>query len=266
MITHTGIHTDLLIVGAGVVGLTHTFEALRRGLSVRVVERDAGPNGASIRNFGRACITAQNGDLLGIAYRSPRGRLRSAETIGSWAPEAGAGVARHESEPAVLEELRRKRDPGAVELVTGEVTADRLRSPGTDPDPGPAILGGALLPADHRRADRRVAAASGPDPRSLEHRPPGAADGVVPTTRGEFTAEHLLVCVGHDLDYPYPDVAEKYELQRSALQMAASRAPEGYVQAAVVLTGSSMTHHDGFTAMPSSPRCGRTSGRRPRSC
>lgn len=82
--------TDLLVVGAGIVGLAHAVEAHRRGLSVRVVERDLAPNGASFRNFGHCCITAQAGDLLEIAHRSREGWLRAAEAVGFWAPTAGA--------------------------------------------------------------------------------------------------------------------------------------------------------------------------------
>ena len=59
MNTSTGSgKTELIIVGAGIVGLAHAFEAHRKGYTVRIIERAARPNGASIRNFGHCCITA----------------------------------------------------------------------------------------------------------------------------------------------------------------------------------------------------------------
>lgn len=113
--------TDLLVVGAGIIGLAHAYEAHRRGLSVRIVERDLAPNGASIRNFGHACITAQAGDLLPVAYRSREGWLRAAEDVGFWAPTAGAVVvARSALELGVLEELHAQRGSDAVALLTPE--------------------------------------------------------------------------------------------------------------------------------------------------
>jgi len=60
----------------------------------------------------------------------------------------------------------------------------------------------------------------------------------------------VLVCVGHDLDYLYPRVADAYEVTRCALQMALAPAPAGYALDSAVLSGTSMTRYDGFTTMP----------------
>ncbi len=50
---------DIVIAGAGIVGLAHAYEAARRGLSVAVVEKDSRCVGASIRNFGFITISGQ---------------------------------------------------------------------------------------------------------------------------------------------------------------------------------------------------------------
>jgi FAD dependent oxidoreductase TIGR03364 len=50
---------DLVVVGAGVVGLASAYEAVQRGLKVAVVERNARCVGASIRNFGFVTVTGQ---------------------------------------------------------------------------------------------------------------------------------------------------------------------------------------------------------------
>ncbi len=52
-------HFDLIVVGAGIVGLAHAYTAAQRGLKVCVVERDAACVGASIRNFGFITVTGQ---------------------------------------------------------------------------------------------------------------------------------------------------------------------------------------------------------------
>lgn len=51
---------DLLVVGAGVVGLAHAYEASRRGLKVAVVEKNYHCVGASIRNFGFITVSGQS--------------------------------------------------------------------------------------------------------------------------------------------------------------------------------------------------------------
>jgi D-hydroxyproline dehydrogenase subunit beta len=53
------IKTDVLVVGAGIVGLAHAWEAHQRGLSVCVVEKNARCTGASVRNFGFITVTGQ---------------------------------------------------------------------------------------------------------------------------------------------------------------------------------------------------------------
>ena len=50
---------DVIVVGAGIVGMAHAYTAALRGLKVCVVERDAACIGASIRNFGFITITGQ---------------------------------------------------------------------------------------------------------------------------------------------------------------------------------------------------------------
>jgi FAD dependent oxidoreductase TIGR03364 len=51
---------DLLVVGSGIVGLAHAYEAKKRGLSVAIVEQNASCTGASIRNFGFITVSGQS--------------------------------------------------------------------------------------------------------------------------------------------------------------------------------------------------------------
>ena len=52
-------HYDLVVVGAGVVGLATAYAARQRGLRVAVLERNAQCVGASVRNFGFVTVTGQ---------------------------------------------------------------------------------------------------------------------------------------------------------------------------------------------------------------
>lgn len=51
---------DLVVVGAGIVGLAHAYEASQRGLKVAVIEKNARCVGASIRNFGFITVSGQS--------------------------------------------------------------------------------------------------------------------------------------------------------------------------------------------------------------
>ncbi|WP_353946753.1 TIGR03364 family FAD-dependent oxidoreductase [Streptomyces sp. HUAS MG91] len=248
--------SDLVVVGAGIVGLAHAVEAVRRGLSVTVVERDRRPVGASVRNFGHCCITAQEGDLLGLAERSRTGWLDAAGRAGLWAPEAGAlVVARSATELAVLEELRDERGADAVRLRTRDQVGDAL---GRAADARGDLVGGALLPADlrvnPREAAPRLAAWLAEQPGATVvwgTNVTGVGEGTVHTARGDVHGERVLLCVGHDLDRLHPAEAEAHGIERCRLSMARIEAPEAFRTDAAVLTATSMLRYDAFTATPS---------------
>jgi FAD dependent oxidoreductase TIGR03364 len=241
--------SDVLVVGAGIAGLAHASAAHARGLTVTVIDRDARAVGASIRNFGHCCITAQSGELLELAMVAREKWLRHSELAGFFSIESGAlTVARSAAELAVLDELSASREPGQVALLTAAETRSRLTA-----DADPAILGGALL-RDDLRVDPREAVgglagwlAEQPGVRFLWRTSYlGGADGVARTSRGEIRAERTIVCVGHDLDRLFPELAAEHEVERCGLQMARVAAPEGLTLRPAVLTATSMLRYPAF--------------------
>ncbi|WP_040157096.1 TIGR03364 family FAD-dependent oxidoreductase [Mobilicoccus massiliensis] len=245
---HSDLVSDLVIVGAGIVGLAHAAEAVSRGLSVQIVERDAAAVGASVRNFGHACVTAQVGELRDLAESSREGWLAAASRAGFWAAEAGAVVvARASDEMGVLEEFA-AAEGDAVELLSAEETARRLGRGAHEGDP---IRGGALLTRDLRVDPRTVVAELAAHLESVgvrihwRHCVTGIEPGVVRTNRGDVRGERIVVAVGHDLDHLFPGVADAHELRRCRLSMALVDAPSLSTDAAV-LTATSMLRYDGM--------------------
>ncbi|HEY4270188.1 MAG TPA: TIGR03364 family FAD-dependent oxidoreductase [Galbitalea sp.] len=241
--------SDVLVVGAGIAGLSHAIAAVERGLTVTVIDRDARAVGASIRNFGHVCTTAQSGELLELALVAREKWLRYGALAGFFHVESGAlTIARTAAECAVLDELSASREPGQVRLLTEQEVRQHLGA-ASDLD----IRGGALLRddlrVDPREAVGALAAWLAEQPRvSFSWRTAflGASNGVVRTTRGEFRAERTIVCVGHDLDLLYPELAEQHEVERCALQMARVEAPAGLTLGPAVLTGTSMLRYPAF--------------------
>ncbi len=235
--------TDLVVVGAGIVGLAHAVEAVRRGLSVTVVERDERAVGASVRNFGHGCITAQTGEVLALGERGRSTWLRLARDAGFWAAECGTVVvARSDEELDALAELAGERDDAVVLLDAAQTTS---RVPAADD----GLLGGAFLPrdvrVDQRAAPAAIAAwlASRPGVRmcwSTAVR--GVEPGVVHTSRGDLQADRTVVCAGHDLDRLAPAATEPAGVRRCVLQMLQVAVPRLAVPPAV-LTGSSILRY-----------------------
>jgi FAD dependent oxidoreductase TIGR03364 len=240
----------VLIVGAGIVGLAHASAALARGLSVTIIDRDARAVGASVRNFGHCCVTAQSGELLDLALVAREKWIAHSVAVGFFCVESGAlAIARSPAELAVLSELSATREPGQVELLTAADASNRVRS-GADS----SIVGGALL-RDDVRVDPREAVSSlaawlaAQQDVTMLWRTSffGAHDGVAATSRGEIRADRTIVCVGHDLDYLYPELAAQREVERCALQMMRVEAPATMVIRPAVLTGTSMLRYPAFT-------------------
>ncbi|MDP5227472.1 MULTISPECIES: TIGR03364 family FAD-dependent oxidoreductase [Arthrobacter] len=249
--------TDLLVVGAGIIGLAHAALAVERGLSVRVIERDHRAVGASIRNFGHCCITAQSGELLRLAQVSRRNWLRISELAGLHAAPTGAVVLAHsDAELAVLKELSASREPGQVVLLDAAETRAKLGPAGAQA-PWPGLIGGAFL-RDDLRVDPRTTVGRLADwvdsrPQAIVHWNTPASgftsvpDGVrVTTPRGDFTASQVVVCVGHDLDHLFPEEAAEHRIQRCSLNMALGRMSEGFRLSPAVLTATSMLRYPAF--------------------
>ena len=249
MSTDTSTDTDLVVIGAGIAGLAHAIAAHERGLRVTVVERDTRAVGASVRNFGHACVTAQSGDLYDLAQVARGKWLRYGTAAGMSVRETGGlAVARTAAEAAVLEELSTGREAGQVALLTPAQVREHL---GAAADP--AIVGGAFLRddlrVDPREAVGALAAWLAAQP-GIEFRWGtaflGAEDGVVRTTRGEIRTARTVVCVGHDLDHVFPDLADAGKVERCGLQMALVEAPDGIRIMPAVLTGTSMLRYPAF--------------------
>lgn len=215
--------TDVLVVGAGIVGLAHALAAVRRGLSVRVIDRDAQANGASVRNFGFVTVTGQQ---AGDTWRRAR---RSRDVWAEVAPQAGIDIAhrglvvaaRRPEAEAVLQAFVQTETGAGCRLMTPSEARDRvpaLRAEGLRA----ALWSPHELRVESRDAVPRLAAwlqrAHGVDfvrgTQVLAVDPPG-----IETTTGRFGADTVIVCPGDDFLGLYAGRIATYGLTRCALQM-----------------------------------------------
>ncbi|MDR2280374.1 MAG: FAD-dependent oxidoreductase, partial [Gordonia sp. (in: high G+C Gram-positive bacteria)] len=247
----SNIECDVLVVGAGIVGLGHALAAADAGNRVIVIDRDRRPVGASVRNFGHICVTGQAGELRDLAVGSRERWLDlAARTSVSVRTEAGIGVARAADEMAVLDELASTRD--SVSLIDADTTREALGGAGAGD-----VVGGALL-LDDLRVDPRTTApavaawlSTRDDVDFLWNTSylgvEDATDGDVRirTSRGPIRAARVFVCVGHDLDYTAPEIAEKNDVHRCGLSMLQVGDP-GFRVDSAVLTATSFLRYGAF--------------------
>jgi FAD dependent oxidoreductase TIGR03364 len=215
--------TDVLIVGAGIVGLAHALAAVRLGYSVRVVDRDAQANGASVRNFGFVTVTGQQ---PGDTWRRAR---RSRDVWAEISPEVGIEVAhkglivaaRRPEAEAVLQAFVETETGIGCRLLTAAEARDRVPAVRTE-GLRMALWSPHELRVESRDAIPRLAAwlqnAHGVDiVRGVQVQ---AVDvPAVDTTQGRFEADAVIVCPGDDYLGLYADRIAAYGLTRCALQM-----------------------------------------------
>ncbi|WP_101848359.1 TIGR03364 family FAD-dependent oxidoreductase [Zhihengliuella sp. ISTPL4] len=239
---------DVVVVGAGIVGLGAAYAAVRRGLRVVVVERSAAPTGATIRNFGHLCIGAQGGDARRYADASRELWLQLARDAGFWLRESGTLVAaRHADELAVLAAAARD---GGIRMLD----ADELRR--RAPLRREGLAGGALIEADLQTDPRTAAIAIVRylAMRGVEFRFRTAVTslgvGRVETTRGRIDAGAIVVAVNHDIDQLLPEVAERHGVVRCALDMMRAAVSFPRLLTAPLLTGWSLIRYGRFADGP----------------
>lgn len=246
------LQADLAVVGGGVVGLGIADEARRRGLRVVLVDQEDRPTGASVRNFGHGCLTAQSGVALAYAAVARERWLTLRDEAGIWVGETGTVVvARAEDERAVLEEFAQLRGDQTVQLLSSDQVRERVPVSGQD------LRGGALLPRDVRIDPRQAVpalatylAGNGVDLR-WSTAAVGVEPGLLRTNRGDIHADAIVVATGHDLQRLFPAVAETAGMRRSTLQMLRLAVPGGLTITPAVLTGTSLLRYSGFATCPS---------------
>jgi FAD dependent oxidoreductase TIGR03364 len=227
---------DLLVVGAGIVGLAHALLGARAGLRVGVVERDAQANGASIRNFGFVTVTGQG--MPHTWRRARRARDTWAEICESARiPVLHRGLlmaARRPEALDVIEEFAAGPMGAGCRVLSRDALPDPLRRDGT-------VLAALQSPHELRVESRdaiplltaylREALGVVFLPRTAVL---AVAEGRVDTARGPLMAERIVVCPGTDLATLFPTVFERRRTTLCKLHMLRLADPGWRLPAAVM--------------------------------
>ena len=247
-------HFDLIVVGAGIVGLAHAYTAAQRGLKVCVVERDAACVGASIRNFGFITVTGQG---AGDTWRRAR---RAREVWGTVAPQAGIAAVHHglyltafrPQARTVLEAfLRTEMGEGCALLAPAEAAR---RAPALRLDDAQVVL----YSPHEMRVESRTAI-------GLLARWLAEAHGVqfrfgeavlevatprVRTARGLLHAERVVVCTNTELHGLFAERLAPHALRLCQLQMLRVLPEPGLQLPGSVMADLSLVRYHGYSQLP----------------
>jgi D-hydroxyproline dehydrogenase subunit beta len=245
---------DVVVVGAGIVGLAHAYHASHHGLSVAVIDQADRVTGASVQNFGHACITAQSGAALRYGRSGREHWIDLSRQAGFWAAESGTlCVARHEDEMALVEEFAGRRGGDEVVVLDRARILDRL------PIRADGVTGGMYMrndiQVDPRTAAPSIATWLGSRGVDFYWRTAavGFEPGVVHTPRGDLSGRRIFVTVNHDVDRLFPGYADRDRLQRCRLHMLRARLPLRFPLPAPLFTGWSLVRYSGFDGLAAKP-------------
>ncbi|MDF1486582.1 TIGR03364 family FAD-dependent oxidoreductase [Ramlibacter sp. H39-3-26] len=245
---------DLVVVGAGIVGLAHAYTAARKGLKVCVVEKDAACIGASIRNFGFVTVTGQG---AGDTWRRAR---RTRDIWAEVAPQAGIAVlhrglyltAYRPQALTVLEEFMATEMAEGCELLGTEEAARRAPVLRLDDAQG------VLYSPHEMRVESRTAI-------GLLARWLAEALGVafrfgeavlevatprVRTSRAVLHAERVAVCTNIEINGLFAERIAPHHLRLCQLHMLRVQPPAGFRLPGSVMADLSLVRYLGYSQQP----------------
>jgi FAD dependent oxidoreductase TIGR03364 len=245
---------DLVVVGAGIVGLATARAAVRKGKKVAVVERNARAVGASIRNFGFITISGQKaGDHWARARR----------TRDVWeevAAEAGIDVIHR---GLIMPAYREEAEAVMEAFLATPMGADcRRLTPAEALEQVPALLPrgmrGALFSPHELRVESREAL---PKIAAWLEQRHGvtfhwstvvtAVEGnKVMTSRGPIETEACVICPGDDFSTLFPERIATYNLRICTLQMLRVMPANPTYLGAAVMSDLSYGRYEGFADLP----------------
>lgn len=244
---------DVAVVGAGMLGVAHALAAAKAGCSVVMFDRSEQAHGATVRNFGQVLVTGQSpGDMHGLAVRTRELWLELASQCTFHVRQSGSLIlSRQPKESAVLEQFvleRAPREGYQVELISKSRLASLENGRFAHHDM--ALRGKDDLQIYSREALPAVTA-------FLEHLGvqihtrtlvQSIEQDKVITTAGEFEADRIFVCPGHDYQTLCHGILGPMDLQVVRLQMLRLKMTDNVFSLdCPLLTGLSLIHYGAFS-------------------
>ena len=252
---------DLLVVGAGIVGLAHAYEGSKRGLKVAVVEKNSRCIGASIRNFGFITVSGQSSrDTWRRAMHSRHVWHEITQKAGIPIIHNGSWVVCNRSEAFDVAQafLKTEMGEGCELFSSADFSAlSRLGFKNIDSLRLNQAAGLFYSPYEFRMESKEAI----PQLANYLQNTIGvdfywetevlSVDGSsVHASNNQFDAQRIVVCPGAELTGIAKPYIEKYDLKLCTLQMLRIKVQEGFKLPGSVMTDNSLARYLGWSELP----------------
>jgi D-hydroxyproline dehydrogenase subunit beta len=255
---------DVAIVGAGILGLAHAYEAAKVGKSVVVLEKSPRAAGASVRNFGMVWPIGQPaGPMLAIALRSRELWLEILAKANLPRRETGSlHLTYRTDEAAVAQEFAELGPKLGYQCSWLKACEVKERSHAVEPD---GLVGGLWSTTEFTVDPRQIIQSLpafleeqykvqfvfGTAVTAIEHL-------VLQTGGGPWRAETVIVCGGDDFETLYPQHYAASGLTRCKLQMMRTAPqPDGWQLGPSLAAGLTLRFYPAFQVCKTLPALSR---------
>ncbi|MGE8432867.1 TIGR03364 family FAD-dependent oxidoreductase [Chryseobacterium joostei] len=252
---------DLLVVGGGILGTFHAYHALKKNLKVAILEKNAVPQGATVRNFGQVVPSGMDLKWQNFGRESLEiyNELHTQADL-TIRKNGSIYIASNDEELQLIEELyeiNRNNDYESVLLSKNDCIKkfDGLRSD--------YCKGGLFFPQElsvdsaemivklHKLLQEKMGLQIFYNTTISETYEDNQKCTAIATDKTEFTASKIIICGGHEFKTLYPNVFNESDLEVSKLQMLQTK-PQGiYSLQGNILTGLSIRRYESFGECPS---------------
>jgi FAD dependent oxidoreductase TIGR03364 len=256
------VHYDLIVVGAGVLGSFHAYHACKKGLKVLLLEKDAQPMEATVRNFGQVVPSGMSrGKWQDYGRRSLEiYKLLQSNFDISVRQQGSVYIASDETELTLINELRDiNRKEGYPSLLLKQ--SDCLEKyPGLNAGycKGALFFPEEITVEPEKMIHRLIGCMQ--EQLALTYQPNTLVtfcdfvNGkcIVEDNLGRaYTGDKVIICNGRDFRNLFPQLFYESDIEVSKLQMMKTVPVENYSLKGSILTGLSIRRYESFHECPS---------------
>lgn len=245
----------IAIIGAGMLGLAHALAAAERGYRVDVYERDSQALGASVRNFGLGLhLGHARGEMLELARASLQRWRQLLPELGIWYKQDGCLLLARNAQEADI--IACFQDALGQEYDTQLLSSSALKK--TVWQDGSRCTALSALSSPHeigfasaQLIPRLSAWLQETKDVHIHYQCTvlGITEQTLHTARGAVTADHILLCSGHEFRHLMPHLYTNSGIRLCSLQMQELAIAPRHI-APTLLTGLSCLHYPAFQQIP----------------
>ncbi|MGB5372048.1 MAG: FAD-dependent oxidoreductase, partial [Flavobacteriaceae bacterium] len=251
---------DLAVIGGGVLGTFHAFHAIKSGLKVALFEKDSGPRGASVRNFGQVVPSGMNSKWQAYGRESLRTYKEIQATFDISVREEGSVyLASNRDEVALLEELHQINMSNGYPSILMSSASCLQKYPGLRAD---YVKAGLFFPQEIMIEPRvmihklhayleELGLHLYTDTQILECDSMTSGVTLQSANGNAFSAQKVIICNGSEFKTLYPSLFKESDLEVSKLQMMQTKPQGNFKLQSSILTGLSIRRYEAFAECPS---------------